>query len=163
MVHSPSAFPVAALPSATIHHQHPHIRHPSSYEEVMQFRILLIGLKIMSNTFVEGMKKSFTIEGRATRREYWVFLLQSFVVAFILGVFSGLLLPQDIGMLVSTVIMILLTPACFCLTIRRIHDTGKSGWWFLLLFIPIVGLLAYLYFVFAGSSEEDTFGEASYT
>ena len=48
-------------------------------------------------------------------------------------------------------LLLALLPAIICAGIRRMHDIGKSGWWMLISFIPLIGMLVLLYwFIFDG-------------
>ncbi len=89
-------------------------------------------------TFIEAFKKVyiediFTIQGRASRKEYWgselVFLPSYFVVLFISYSFS-----EGMGELIANIGYLWSIVALFTAVIRRAHDVGKSGWFML---IPI--------------------------
>lgn len=93
--------------------------------------------------FLDAFKyKYLDFTGRARRTEYWMFMLFHFLIIILLAVLSAVL--GDIG--VSTVgtfllvvyILMSFLPA-LALTVRRLHDTGRSGWYYLLNFIPYVG------------------------
>ena len=90
-------------------------------------------------TFVEAIKTVFTkyatFEGRARRSEYWWFILAYVIVS---GILSGLAtaFAGTAGQTIITSISGLVGLACLvpniAVTTRRLHDTGKSGWWQLL-------------------------------
>ena len=94
--------------------------------------------------FFKCLKKYATFSGRARRKELWSFyLFQSIAVItmFILVVnFSGSSKFSDFGLLI--IIIGLLIPG-IAVFVRRLHDIGKSGWWYLILFIPFIGVLAW--------------------
>ena len=91
------------------------------------------------------VQKSFTIEGRASRSEYWSFYLV-FIIADI-----GLTIADSALGTPLVLLLLALIPASFCAAIRRMHDIGKSGWWLLIMFIPLIGGLVLLYwFIFDG-------------
>ena len=91
------------------------------------------------------VQKSFTIEGRASRSEYWWFYL-AFIIADI-----GLTLVDSALGTPLILLLLALIPASFCAAIRRMHDVGKSGWWLLISLIPLIGGLVLLYwFIFDG-------------
>jgi uncharacterized membrane protein YhaH (DUF805 family) len=92
-------------------------------------------------TFAESVRTCFSkyadFNGVASRSEFWWFILFVFVVAVALNFVSptlanvvslGLLLPQ------------------LAVGARRLHDTGKSGWWQLLLLLPVIGLIVLIVF-----------------
>lgn len=90
--------------------------------------------------FVEAVKACFakyaTFEGRACRSEYWYWVLFNALVGIILGWIPYL----------GTILSILLILPSIAVSVRRLHDIGKSGWWYLLSFIPIIGWFAMIYF-----------------
>jgi uncharacterized membrane protein YhaH (DUF805 family) len=91
--------------------------------------------------FTDAIKKSGDFKGRATRKEFWIFSLIYTVIYVLFGVldaFFGTVAIQFIFALVMSV-------PCISVTTRRLHDTGRSGWWqllFILPLIPVVGLFA---------------------
>ena len=101
------------------------------------------------------INKYFTIEGRAARSEYWWFYLFNIILVIIASVLDGMIgLP-----LFSLVVMLGLIAPGICVSIRRMHDKGKSGWWLLIGFVPLVGFLYILYlFVTPGTSGDNDFG-----
>ena len=94
-------------------------------------------------SFVGTLKKSLTFKGRATRSEYWIFVLfcliyEIFAAALIL---LGFLIYYIIGYIF--LVFVLLTLLCLCvsgiaLSVRRLHDLGLSGFW--LWYLNPVGL-----------------------
>ena len=77
----------------------------------------------------------FTFSGRASKREYWWFALFNFIVVGLGG-------PE------SVLFLAFIFPG-FAAGSRRLHDTGKSGWWQLLWVIPIVGWIILILFLTA--------------
>lgn len=95
-----------------------------------------------------AFKQSFNYRGRATRREYWSFMLFSLIVQygvpFILGGITGIMVNVDslegnnlhspsaaiwVVMILSVLIQLTLLVSSLGVTVRRLHDTGHSGWW----------------------------------
>lgn len=121
-------------------------------------------------TFKESITTCLTkyavFTGRAPRSEYWWFLVGQLVAGFIVGFIAGFLgLVLGVGHSLSNLASIVLTIGLFLpalgVAIRRLHDIGKSGWWYLLVFIPIIGWLLLLYwFVQPSVSETNEYGEA---
>ena len=105
-------------------------------------------------------RKSFTIEGRASRSEYWLFQLHLPALLFftVLAFEFGGPNESNFVALVLIVFFWLLSfasiPAHFCLIIRRWHDLGYSGWHFLILLIPFLGAFVTLIFFCFPSSEK---------
>ena len=101
-------------------------------------------------------QKYASFSGRARRTEYWMFFLVYFVIALVIGVVEGLLSIG--GYLTGIFALVHLLPS-LGVTVRRLHDTGRSGWWILLSFIPIIGALVLLYFmVKSGDNQSNQFG-----
>lgn len=90
------------------------------------------------------VQKSFTIEGRASRSEYWFFYLFIIIAEIGLGVVDGVA-----GTPLSLLVLALF-PAIICVSIRRMHDVGKSGWLLLISLIPLVNLILLYWFIFDG-------------
>ena len=98
---------------------------------------------------------------RASRREFWWY---NFVVMVIL-IGSGLLsfilsdTPQDVmPVIYATIILVLLCPS-YSVLVRRLHDTGRSGWWGILILLPVIGWLVLFVFMVRKSQEcENRFG-----
>ena len=93
-------------------------------------------------SFTEAIQTCFskyaTFEGRARRSEYWYFFLFNFIVTMVISVLvNALSLPPFISGLVS---LALLVPG-LAVAWRRFHDIGKSGAWYLLSLIPIIGTI----------------------
>jgi uncharacterized membrane protein YhaH (DUF805 family) len=80
--------------------------------------------------------------GRASRSEYWWFVLGCFLIGATLGVIDVAL---DGAILTSLFVLGLIIPS-IALNVRRLHDTGRSGWYVLLSLIPLFGPLVLLVF-----------------
>lgn len=103
--------------------------------------------------FVNAVKKSFDFKGRSRRREFWMFMLIASVLAaglVIIETLLGLQLAQDIGIL-STIYALAIAAPTASVTIRRLHDTGRSGWWSLLYLVPVIGWVALIAFTLFNS------------
>ncbi|MFK3771554.1 DUF805 domain-containing protein [Pseudomonas sp. NPDC089406] len=87
------------------------------------------------NVFFEVMKKYATFQGRARRKEYWLFAVVINLISLLVGFVDGFLgLTPIFSLLFSLAVMI---PA-IALAVRRLHDTDHSGWWIL---VPIVNIV----------------------
>ena len=114
-------------------------------------------------TFSEAVKTSLvdkyaTFSGRATRSEYWYVVLFGYLLALLI-VLLGMMVdsPELIIGLSSVLSLILLVPG-LAVCIRRLHDTGRSGWWYLLVLIPYIGAIALLVIFCLKSSEDNKYG-----
>ncbi|WP_237051485.1 DUF805 domain-containing protein [Magnetospirillum sp. ME-1] len=87
--------------------------------------------------------KYATFQGRASRSEYWYFTLFMLILNLISGVIAG----ASLGVL--AVLPLVLTIALFvpalAVSVRRLHDLDKSGWWVLIILIPLIGGLILLF------------------
>ena len=98
--------------------------------------------------FLHALRKYAVFNGRARRREYWIFELMNVAIAlalFVLAVMLGkagypYFLSVPFLYIVATII-----PALSSL-IRRLHDTGRSGWWYCIGLIPLFGPISLLIF-----------------
>lgn len=88
--------------------------------------------------------KYFTIKGRATRREFWMFLLGYYLLMFLLAIIEGLLTQQ--ANLTNLLSLFFIIPF-ITLFVRRLHDIGLSGWWYVLMLLaclPFLGIFIYI-------------------
>ena len=108
------------------------------------------------NWYLKAMKQYVDFSGRARRKEYWMYFLVYFLITLVCGVVEGVLSMP--GTLTTIVALVHLLPS-LGVTVRRLHDTGRSGWWILLSFIPIIGALVLLYFmVISGEPQDNAYG-----
>ena len=114
-------------------------------------------------TFKEAVKtclidKYATFSGRATRSEYWYSVLFGYLVAMLIVIFGMFNeSPEVIIVLYSILSLILLIPS-LAVCIRRLHDTGRSGWWYLLVLIPYIGAIALLIIFCLNSDDDNKYG-----
>jgi uncharacterized membrane protein YhaH (DUF805 family) len=91
--------------------------------------------------YLKVLKNYFNFEGRARRKEYWMFLLISVLISAGLGIvdgITGLKSSMGIGALGGLYSLAVIVPS-ISVAARRLHDIGKSGWWQLIGLIPIIG------------------------
>ena len=86
--------------------------------------------------------------GRARRSEYWYFTLFIFLVSAVLSGLNAAVFGTDAQMTIFTVIQSLFSLATLipsiAVTVRRLHDISKSGWFYFLILIPVVGSIILL-------------------
>lgn len=100
--------------------------------------------------YIGVLKQYIAFSGRSHRREFWMFLLIHVIIIVVLGLVSE--------KLTSIYTLAVFLPA-LGVSVRRLHDTGKSGWWVLLHFIPVVGTLILLVLMaLAGDREANRYG-----
>ena len=108
------------------------------------------------NGYLATLKKYADFNGRARRTEYWLFVLLNSIIAMLLSVVDYLLDSSGfIGLIFALAIFI----PSIAVAVRRLHDTNRSGWWMLITFIPVIGIIALLiFFVLDSSPGENRFG-----
>ncbi|MEO9230003.1 MAG: DUF805 domain-containing protein [Devosia sp.] len=104
------------------------------------------------NWYLTVLKQYAVFNGRARRKEYWMFVLVNMIIAFVLGLVLGLAGAGTSGGVIIDIYSLAVLIPGIAVGVRRMHDTDHSGWWILL---PIVNL------VFActeGTSGSNRFG-----
>jgi len=100
--------------------------------------------------FLQAIRHKYaTFEGRAGRKEYWFFVLYYCIAYFALMVVDEALGTMNeaagVGLLSALFALATLLPAA-AVTVRRLHDTDRSGWWILIGLVPLVGDLVLIVF-----------------
>lgn len=90
------------------------------------------------NYFISALKKYAVFNGRARRAEYWNFTLFSVLISLVLAILETSSGVGEDGYLSGLFNLAILIPS-IGVTVRRLHDINKSGWFILLSFIPIIG------------------------
>ncbi|MDG2272356.1 MAG: DUF805 domain-containing protein [Halioglobus sp.] len=114
------------------------------------------------NWYLQVLNKYTQFDGRSRRKEYWMFILINMVISFILTFvdrLTGTLNPDvGLGLLSGIYTLAVLIPS-IAVACRRLHDTGKSGWWLLILIVPLIGwLVLVIFFVQDSQTEENQYG-----
>jgi uncharacterized membrane protein YhaH (DUF805 family) len=79
-------------------------------------------------------------EGRATRREFWWWVLFTMLVATGLGLFSVVPVGEgDLGALLSGIWWLVVLLPSTAVAVRRLRDAGRAWWWLLLMLVPVAG------------------------
>jgi uncharacterized membrane protein YhaH (DUF805 family) len=113
------------------------------------------------------LSKYATFEGRASRAEFWwwglaVLLLQlatqlidGFLIGPMLGFDAG---AENAGQPLSLLVSLALLLPALAVAVRRLHDTGRSGWWLLIGLVPLIGALVLLWFYIQPSDDANEWG-----
>lgn len=88
-----------------------------------------------------------TFSGRARRSEYWWFFLFNLIVSVAVANLDWFASTQAFSVVTAIALFI----PSIAVTVRRFHDVGRSGWWILTGFIPIVGLIILIAFTLTDS------------
>lgn len=94
--------------------------------------------------YIGVIKRYASCKGRARRKEFWLFVLVNYLITAACGMadnFLGLqtvLAGQTVAIITMVYTLLVLIP-CLAVSIRRLHDIDKSGWWLLLALAPVVG------------------------
>jgi len=102
--------------------------------------------------YLKVIKNYTGFTGRARRKEYWMYCLFYIIIGIAIGVVERVI-GMD-GVLSGLYSLALLLPS-IAVSIRRMHDTGRSGFWILINFIPILGWLVFLFFAIQDSQSGD--------
>ena len=110
------------------------------------------------NWYLSVLKQYAVFKGRARRREYWFFILFNLIASVVLTVIdfmTGSLDPElGIGLLSGLYSLAVLIPS-LAVTVRRLHDTDRSGWWLLIGLVPLIGAIVLLVFMLLDSTPGD--------
>ncbi len=114
------------------------------------------------NWYLGALKKYAVFEGRARRREYWFFVLFNLLVTIALifiDAFMATMNPQvGLGLLSGLYSLGVLIPSISVL-VRRLHDTNRSGWWFWIGLVPLIGAIVLLVFMLLdGTAGDNDYG-----
>lgn len=110
------------------------------------------------NWYVKCLKQYADFSGRARRKEFWMFALINAIVGFCLALI-GRLIGNVFGIVVSSLYSLAVLLPALAVTVRRLHDTGRSGWWILIALIPVIGALWLLILMVIDSKEDNQYGE----
>lgn len=109
--------------------------------------------------YLTSLKKYATFSGRASRKEYWFYIL--FYVLGVVGltIIDVVLFGDDGVLLLSTLFMLASVIPGVAVGTRRLHDTGKTGWLQLLAIIPLVGIIILIVlFAKEGDAADNAYG-----
>jgi uncharacterized membrane protein YhaH (DUF805 family) len=114
------------------------------------------------NWYLEVLKKYAQFDGRASRQEYWFFLLFNLLISAFLATvdyFTGTFDAEtSLGLLSGIYSLGVLIPG-ISVTIRRLHDTDRSGWWIFISLIPIIGgIVLFIFMVQDSTSGANRYG-----
>lgn len=114
------------------------------------------------NWYLEVLKKYAEFNGRARRQEYWFFLLFNILISAFLATidyFTGTFnFETGVGLLSGIYSLGVLIPG-ISVTVRRLHDTDRSGWWLLISLIPVIGgIVLFIFMVLDSTPGNNEYG-----
>jgi uncharacterized membrane protein YhaH (DUF805 family) len=105
--------------------------------------------------FIEALRKYAVFGGRSRRKEYWFFVLFVVVISTVLTIVDGLIGAYDrstgVGLLSAIFSLAILIPS-ISVSVRRLHDIDRTGWWVLISLVPLVGWIVLLVFHVQGGT-----------
>jgi uncharacterized membrane protein YhaH (DUF805 family) len=100
--------------------------------------------------FLMAWSRAADFSGRSRRSEYWYFQLFNFFAAIVVCIFGYLFSSPDsmgnLAIFCCIYSLVSFVPS-LSVTVRRLHDIGKNGWWYLISFIPLIGAIILLVFM----------------
>lgn len=96
--------------------------------------------------FKKALRNYTNFSGRARRKEYWYFVLVQMGLIIVAMILDAIIFNSETGLFYIVVALGLFLPG-LAVTIRRLHDTSRSGWWFLLSILPLIGSIVLLVFL----------------
>ena len=122
--------------------------------------------------YLKVWKQYADFSGRARRKEFWMFTLFNMIIVTVAGGIAALLVIMGISTLktwmpiigyILLAVLSLYYLAIFipslAISVRRLHDIGKSGWWFLIVFVPLVGwIVLIIFFLFDSQPSANKWG-----
>ncbi|VFN07840.1 MAG: Uncharacterized membrane protein YhaH, DUF805 family [Candidatus Kentron sp. G] len=120
------------------------------------------------NWYLDALKKYAVFSGRARRKEFWFFFLFNTIIFSILlfidismmdeaGFEYGISEPQTFMRLSGIYALAVFLPI-LAVWVRRLHDIGRSGWWVLLVLIPLGKFVLYIMAMFDSQPGENEYG-----
>jgi uncharacterized membrane protein YhaH (DUF805 family) len=114
---------------------------PNSADEIRSWE----GARFMQ-WYMKVLRQYADFEGRARRTEYWMYILFTMIIVIVLTLLDLALFGQPTGVLGLIYSLATLLPS-LGVVVRRLHDTGRSGWWFLISLVPLVGGIVLIVFL----------------
>jgi uncharacterized membrane protein YhaH (DUF805 family) len=111
--------------------------------------------------YLKVLRNYANFEGRARRKEYWMFVLFNVLAAVVIAIIDSVLhtrTASGLGILGLVYSLAVLLPG-IAVAARRLHDRDMSGWWLLLSFIPIIGtIIVIVWLALEGNRGSNRFG-----
>ncbi|WP_429370338.1 DUF805 domain-containing protein [Paenibacillus sp. DS2015] len=102
--------------------------------------------------YLKGLKNYVGFQGRASRKEYWMFTLFCCIFSLVPSILEEI---TNISPILSVLYYLSIFLPSLAIGFRRLHDTGRSGWWNLIVLIPLIGVIIFIVFTSQDSQEND--------
>ncbi len=110
------------------------------------------------NWYFEVLQKYAVFDGRARRKEYWYFTLFNMIIVYAISALDHLVFStvtdSGVGLLGAIYFLAVFLPY-LSVSIRRLHDTDRTGWWLLINLIPLIGMIVFIVFMASKGTEGD--------
>ena len=109
------------------------------------------------NWYLEVLRKYAVFDGRARRTEFWLFFLFNCIIALVLSIIEAIvgIAPIAGASILGSLYMLVVFIPYLAVGVRRLHDTGRSGWWMLIYIMPLIGAIVLLVFFVQDSQDGD--------
>ena len=89
--------------------------------------------------YIDAIKNYVNFKGRSRRKAYWMWTLMNLIIVTIVLVLDIVIFGLGSVFPLTLVYGLFVLLPDLAVTIRRLHDVGKSGWWYLIQLVPLVG------------------------
>jgi len=105
--------------------------------------------------YLKVLKDYVAFTGRARRQEYWMFTLFNVIASIVLSIIETAI---GINSVLTGIYSLAVLLPSLGVSARRLHDTGRSGWWLLIGLIPLIGAIILLVFMCQDSQDDNKYG-----
>lgn len=116
------------------------------------------------NWYLKCIKENYAnFNGRARRKEYWMFTLFNIIAVIAITIVAGILgsISDTLGSIMAIVYLIYVVAVfipSIAVTVRRLHDTDKSAWWLLLILVPIASIVLIVFLCLDSTPADNQYG-----
>ena len=112
-------------------------------------------------SFADAIRSVFSqyvgFTGRARRSEFWYWTLFQIILGIIASILDRAAFDRNNGAFSAVVGLALLLPS-LAVAVRRLHDSGRTGWWLLIGLIPVIGTIVLIVFYVQDSQGDNKYG-----
>ncbi|MFD9902934.1 DUF805 domain-containing protein [Streptomyces sp. NPDC059063] len=105
--------------------------------------------------YFDVLKKYAVFNGRARRKEYWMFTLISSIITVVLALVD---IALGTGLVIQAIYSLAVLLPSIAVGVRRLHDTNRQGWWLLLFLIPVIGAIILIVMLATDSKPHNAYG-----